>query len=70
MSLNSQVTVVLDGIICFSVRLRDNSLLALKMHFQVFSFASKEVLEFSSGRKILVTLLSVLFNLQNSVSVF
>ena len=40
-SLNSQVIVVLDGIICFSVQFCDNLLLVLKMHFQVFSFASR-----------------------------
>ena len=40
-SLNSQFTVVLNGIICFSVRFCDNSLLVLKKSFQVFSFASK-----------------------------
>ena len=38
----SQFTVVLNGIICFSVRFCDNSLLVLKMHFQDFSFASKK----------------------------
>ena len=32
-SLDSQFTVVVNGIICFSVRFCDNSLLALKMHF-------------------------------------
>ena len=68
--LNSQFIVVLDGIICFSVRFCDNLLLVLKMHFQVFSFASKKVQEFSSDRKILMSLLSVLFHLQNHVSVF
>ena len=40
--LNSQFTVVLNGIICFSVRFCDNSLLVLKMRFKVFSFASKK----------------------------
>ena len=34
---------VFDGIISFSVRFYDNSLLLLKMCFQVFSFASKKV---------------------------
>ena len=71
MSLNSQFTVVLDGIICFSVlRFSDNSLLVLKMRFQVFPFANKKVQGFSNGRKILMSLLSVLFHLQNFVSVF
>ena len=56
--------------ICFSVRFRDNSLLVLKMRFQLFSFASKKVHGFSSGRKILMLLLSVLFHLQNCVSIF
>ena len=40
-SLNSQFIVVLDGIICFSVQFCDNLLLVLKMHFQLFSFASR-----------------------------
>ena len=65
MSLNSQFVVVLDGIICFSVQFCDNSLLVLKMRFQVFSFASKKVKGFSSDMKILISLLSVLFHLQN-----
>ena len=70
MSLNSQFVVVLDGIICFSVQFCDNSLLVLKMRFQVFSFASKKVQGFSSDKKILMSLLSVLFHLQNRASVF
>ena len=41
------------------------SLLVLKMRFQVFSFASKKVQGFSSDMKILMSLLSVLFYLQN-----
>ena len=69
-SLNSQFTVVLNGIICFSVRFCDNSLLVLKMRFQVFSFVSKKVQGFSSDRKILMPLLSVLFRLKNRASVF
>ena len=32
-SLNKQLTVVVNSIICFSVRLCDNSLLVLKMRF-------------------------------------
>ena len=41
------------------------------MRFQAFSFASKKVQEFSSDRKILMSLLLVFFNhLQNRVSVF
>ena len=48
MSLNSQFIVVLDGTICFSVQFCDNSLLVLKMRFQAFCFASKEVRVFSS----------------------
>ena len=67
-SLNSRF-IVLDGIICFSVRFCDNSLLALKIHFQIFSFASKKVKGFSSNRKF-ISCLSVLFHLQNHVSVF
>ena len=35
MSLNSQFIVVLDSMICFSVRFCDNSLLVLKMVFHV-----------------------------------
>ena len=69
MSLNSQLIAVLDGIICFSEQVCDNSLLVLKMHFQAFSFASKKVQGISSDRKILMSL-SVLFHLQNHVSVF
>ena len=69
-SLNSQFTVVLNGIICFSVRFCDNSLLVLKMRFQVFSFASKKVQGFSRDMKILMSLLSVSFHLQKCVSVF
>ena len=55
-SLNSQFNVVLNDIICFSVRFCDNSLLVLKMRFQVFSFASKKVQGFSSDRKMLMSL--------------
>ena len=40
------------------------------MRFQVFPFASKKVQGFSNGMKILMLLLSVLFHLQNHVSVF
>ena len=68
--LNSQFTVVLNGIICFSVRFKDSSLLVLKIRFQVFSFTSKEVQWFSCDRKISMSLLSVLFHLQNHLSVF
>ena len=57
----------MDGIICFSVRFYDNSL--VKMRFQVFYFATKKVQGFSSDRKIM-SLLSVLFHQQNCVSVF
>ena len=67
-SLNVQFLVVLDGIICYSVRFCDNSLLMLKMFFR--SLASKKILVFSSERKVLVSLLSILFHLQNPVSVF
>ena len=65
MSLKSQFTVVLNDIIFFSVRSCDNSLLVLKLRFQVFSFASKKVQGSSSDRKILMLLLAVLFHLQN-----
>ena len=51
------------------MRLCDNSLIVLKMRFQVFSFPRKKVQGFSSDRKILL-LLSVLFHLQSRVSVF
>ena len=42
-SLNSQFNVVFNGIIWFSLQFCDNSLLVLKMRFQVFSFASTKV---------------------------
>ena len=60
-SLNSQLTVVLNGIICFSVGFCDNLLLVLKMRFQVFSFESKKAQGFFSDMKILMSLVSVLF---------
>ena len=68
--LNCQFIVVLDDIICFSVKLCDNSLLVTKMRFQVFYFASNKMQRFSSDRKILMSLLSVLFHLQNCPLVF
>ena len=68
-SLKSQFTVVLNGIICFSVGFCDNSLLMLKMRFQIFSFASKKVQAFSSDMNILMLLLSVLFHLQNRATI-
>ena len=40
------------------------------MRCQVFSFASKEVEEFSSDKKMLMSLLLVLFHLENRVSGF
>ena len=51
-SLNSQFIVVLNGIICFSIRFCDNLLLELKMRFQVFrSFGSKRHKDFQmTGR--------------------
>ena len=61
-SLNSQF-IVLDGIICFSVRFCDNSLLVLKMCFQVFSFASKKAQESSSNRKIICKTVSQFFEI-------
>ena len=70
MSLNSEFTGFLSGIICFSVRFCDNSLLVLKIRFAVFPFASKKVQGFSSDKKILMLLLSVLFHLKNHISVF
>ena len=69
-SLNREFTVILNSIICFSVQFCDNSLLVLKMHLQVFSFASKKVQGFSSDMKMLMLLLSVFFHLQKCVSVF
>ena len=42
----------------------------LKMRLQIFSFANKKVQGFSSDRKILISLSSVLFYLQNHVSGF
>ena len=70
MSLSSQFIVVLNVIICLPVQFCDNSLLVLKMRFQVFSFASKKVQGFSSDRKILMLLLSVLFHLQTVSQLF
>ena len=55
-SLNSQFNVVLNDIICFSVRFCDNSPLVLKMRFHLFSFASKKVQGFSGDRKMLMPL--------------
>ena len=66
-TLNSQFTIVLDGMILLFTSC---SLLGLKMRFQVFSFANKKVQGVSSERKILMSLLSWLFHLQNAVSVF
>ena len=60
-----KITVVLNGIICFSVRFCDSLLFMLKIRFEVFSFANRKVQGFSSDRKILMSLLSVLFYLQN-----
>ena len=62
MSLNSQFIVVSDGIICFSVRLCNNLLLVLKMHFQVFPFANKKVEGLYSDIKIVMSFLSVFFH--------
>ena len=70
MSLNSQFIVVLDDIICFFVRFCNDSLLVLKMRFQVFTFVTKKVQGFSKDGKILMSLLSVLFHLRKYVSVF
>ena len=61
-------TVVLTGIICFSVQFCNNSLLILKVRFQVFSFASKNLQGFSSDRKTLMLFYLLLFHLQNHVS--
>ena len=68
-SLNRQLIVLLNSIICFSERFCDISLLVLKMRFQVF-FRKQKDKGFPCDRKILMPLLSVLFNLQNHVSVF
>ena len=65
-----KITVVLNGIICFSVRFCDSLLFMLKIRFEVFSFANRKVQGFSSDRKILMSLLSVLFYLQNLLSAF
>ena len=54
----------------FFVRFCSNSLLMLKVLFQIFSFASKKVQGFSSNRKTLMLFESLLFHLQNSVSAF
>ena len=50
MSLNSQSIVVLDGIICFSVRYFDNLLLVFKMRFQV----SKRNEDFAMKRRSVI----------------
>ena len=55
-SLNGQFNALLNGIISFSVRFCDNSLLMLKMPFQAFSFSSKKVQGFSGDRKMLMPL--------------
>ena len=55
-SLNSQFNTALKGIVCFSVRFCDNSLLMLEMRFQAFCFASKMVQGFSGDRKMLTLL--------------
>ena len=60
MSLESQYIVVLDGTICLSVQLGDNSKLVLKMYFQFFTLSSKKVQGFSRYRKTLMLLLSAL----------
>ena len=60
----------MNGIICFYVRFCDNSLLVLKMRFQILSFASKKVQGFSGDMKILMWFLSVLFYLQNRAQIF
>ena len=50
-TLNRQFTFLVNRTICFSVRICDNSLLVLKMPFQVFSFSSKKVQGFAlTGR--------------------
>ena len=54
--------LVLKSIVCLSIRICDNSLLVLKMRFQVFSFVSKKLQSFSSDNKLLILLLSVLFH--------
>ena len=68
--LNSQFTIVLNSTFILSVRFCNNSLLVLKIVFQVFSFASKKVQGFSSDRKISMLLYSLPFHLKNCVSVF
>ena len=62
-SLNNQFTIVLNGIIFFPVPFCDNSLLVLKMPFQVYSFTSKKVQVFFNDRKMLLSLLSLLFEI-------
>ena len=42
-----------------------DSVLVLKMRFQIFSLSNKKVQGFSSDRKILMSLLLMLFHLQN-----
>ena len=59
----NQVTIVLNGLICFPVRICDNLLLVLKMCFQFFFFARKKVQGYYSDRKLLISLLSLFFYL-------
>ena len=68
-SLNSQFTVLLNRIICFSVQFCDNSLLVLKMRFQVFFRQQKGTRVFQRQKDIDVVVI-ILFHLQNVVSVF
>ena len=63
--LNSQLNVVLNSIICFTVRFCDNSLLVLKMYFQVLSFVSKTLHGFCSDIRILMPQKPLFFYLQD-----
>ena len=58
-SLNNKF-IILKGSIWFSVRFWDNSLLVLKMRFQVFSFASQKIQGFSSDRKTLIIVIGAM----------
>ena len=70
---NDQITsyiIILDGITYSSVQFYNSSLLVFKLRFQVFSLSCKKVQGFSIDRKLLMSLLSVLFHIPNRVSIF
>ena len=71
MSLNSQFIFALDDTISFSEQFCDNSLLVLKKFvFRSFLSQAKGYKGFPVIGKLLMSLLSVLFHLEDHVSVF